>query len=127
MMLLWHNDEVMTNFLTSLHFFVPAFVVSVFILSMLYIEIDTIEIALFGVVTNFLTSWRTFWCHDVFLTPWWTIWRIFDVMTYWRYDVVLTHTVLRWDELFDVMTYFCLLLPHPKMLLDIQITRDAVK
>ena len=52
----------------------------------------------FGVVTYFLTSWHTSWCHDV-LNSWHHGVRC-DVMTY----IVLTS--LRNDTFIDVMTYF---------------------
>ena len=58
---------------------------------------------------NFLTSCRTFWRHDVFLTNLLVSLCIFDVMTYfWRHDVFLTSWRTFWlhDEHFDVMTNF---------------------
>ena len=38
-------------------------------------------------MTNFLTSWRFFWHHDVFMT----LWRMCDVTNYWRHDVCCTY------------------------------------
>ena len=83
----------------------------------------------------FLTSWRTFWhhdifltscrvlptlwCHDVFLTSWRTFWRheeLFGVMTCFfyvmtnigRHDVFLTSWRTCWVSwrVFEVMTIF---------------------
>ena len=70
----------------------------------------------------FLTSWWTFWRHDMLLTVWrtcfgvitnfMTSWRIiffrfrdepFDIMTYFWHDNEL---VWHHNELFDIMTYF---------------------
>ena len=60
-------------------------------------------------ITNLLTSWQTFWHHDVFLISWQTFgiiltsWQIF-----WRHDklfVVMT-SCWRHGEPFVLMTYF---------------------
>ena len=60
----------------------------------------------FFVMTNFLTSWRMFWRHNVFLTSWCTFWchdNFCEVMTN-----ILTSWKTFWchNTLFDVMTYF---------------------
>ena len=85
--------------------------------------------ALFYIMTNFLTSWQTFWCYDElfdmkfltfdqlfdvmtnFLMPWFifyimtnflTSWHICNVMTnFWRHDEHLTSKCI-----FDIMTNF---------------------
>ena len=41
----------------------------------------------FDIMTNFLTSWRFFWHHEVFMT----LWRLCDVTNYWRHDVCCTY------------------------------------
>ena len=85
-------------------------------------------------ITNLLTSWQTFWHHDVFLISWQTfgifltswqiLWRhdkLFGVMTYcWRHGElfeVMTNLLSSWriltswrtcwrqGKLFDVMTF----------------------
>ena len=46
-------------------------------------------------MTNFLTSWRTFWRHDVFLTSWQTFWHWDVFLTYWMfYDHLSAHSFL---------------------------------
>ena len=60
-------------------------------------------------MTNFLTSWRTCWRHDMFLNANFLFvfktWR-----TVWRHDVFLTTQRTFWlhDKLFNIMTYFWL-------------------
>ena len=61
----------------------------------------------FEIMMKLLTSWQTFWHHDVFMTSW----RIFDVtncLTSCRMLHFLTswRTFWRIDTLFDLMTNF---------------------
>ena len=45
----------------------------------------------FDVTTNFLMSWRTFWCHDWILTYW---------KTFWRHDIFFTTKLTFWNHEF---------------------------
>ena len=86
---------------------------------------DELFDALFDVMMHFLilwcvlTSWRTFWSHDVMmhflilwcvLTSWRTFWRhdeLFEVMTnFLRHFLTSWWTLWRHDKPFDVITYF---------------------
>ena len=77
------------------------------IMTSFFTSCRTFRTFLFEIMMKLLTSWQTFWHHDVFMTSW----RIFDVtncLTSCRMLHLLTswRTFWRIDTLFDLMTNF---------------------
>ena len=58
------------------------------------------------IMTNILTSGRTFWRPDVFWTNFLTSWYVFDIMTSWK--VLAWHTFGRHDVM-NFLTSWCVL------------------
>ena len=105
--------DAMANFLTSRHIFdaMTNFLTSWSVLRTFWCH--GVFLTSLRIVYIFLTSWRTFWRHDVLLSSWIRTWRVFDVMTnfYWDHDYFwrIFHIMMcfwRPDELFDGMTNF---------------------
>ena len=109
--LFWRHDElfgVMTCFwfyVTSLCDILTNFVTSWRTFWLFKVMMDALR---FDGITNFLTSWhvltswQTFWHHDVFLISWQT----FDIFLSQDLFWMSWRTFVRHDELVDVMTKF---------------------